>query len=113
MNKAKSAVRMISLWLIAIGLIYGLVWYLPIINAERKAKSFQTQAEQKRYEYKEAGLNVFNGGLPQLKEVGRLQEEYYRYDKIANEKKKDKVHGILSAAVFLLGIIGLSVQTKL
>jgi hypothetical protein len=113
MSKTKSAVRLISLWFIAIGLIYGLVWYLPIINAERKAKSFYAQAEQKRYEYQETGLNVFNGGLPQLKEAGRLQEEYYRYNRISNEKKKDKIHGILSAAVFLLGIIGLSVQTKL
>lgn len=113
MSKAKSAVKVISLWFIAIGLIYGLVWYLPIFNAERKAKSYQAQAEQKQFEYKESGMNVFNGGLPQLQEVGRLQEEYYRYDRIAREKKKEKVHGILSAAVFLLGIIGLSVQTKL
>ena len=40
MSKAKSAVRIISLWFIVIGLIYWLVWYVPILNAERKAKSF-------------------------------------------------------------------------
>jgi hypothetical protein len=113
MSKAKSAVRIISLWFMVIGLVYGLVWYLPILNAERKAKLFRAQAEQKQFEYKESGMNVFNGGLPQLQEVGRLQEEYYRYDGIAKDKKKDKVHGILSAAIFLMGIIGLSVQAKL
>lgn len=113
MSKAKSAVRIISLWFMVIGLVYGLVWYLPIFNAERKAKSFQAQAAQKEYEYKESGLNVFNGGLPLLEEAGRLRGEYYRYDNIAQDRKKDKVHGILSTAVFLLGIIGMSVQTKL
>lgn len=113
MSKAKSAVRIISLWFMVIGLVYGLVWYLPILNAERKAKSFQAKAEQKQLEYEESGMNVFNGGLPQLQEVGRLREEYYRYEGIAKDKKKEKVHGILSVAVFLLGIIGLSVQTKL
>lgn len=113
MGKAKSAVRIISLWFMVIGLVYGLVWYLPILDAERKAKSFQARAEQKQLEYKESGMNVFNGGLPQLQEVGRLQGEYHRYDRIAKDKKRDKVHGILSAAVFLLGIIGMSVQKKL
>ncbi len=113
MSKARSAVRIISLWFIVIGLVYGLIWYLPILNAQRKAKSFNAQAEQKQFEYKESGLNVFNGGLPLLEEVGRLRGECYHYNDIANKRKKEKVHGILSTAVFVLGIIGLSVQTKL
>lgn len=113
MSKAKNAVKMISLWFITIGLIYGLVWYLPIINAERKAKSYQAQAEQKQYEYKVSGLNIFNGGQPLLEEIGRLHSEAFHYSERASARKKDKVHGILSTTVFLLGIIGLSVQTKL
>ncbi|HOU25727.1 MAG TPA: hypothetical protein PLN17_03090 [Candidatus Cloacimonas sp.] len=113
MSKAKSAVRIISLWFIVIGLIYWLVWYVPILNAERKAKSFQAQVEQKQNEYNESGLNAFNGGWSTLIEMRDLKGEYYKFNNIASDRKKDKVHGILSAAVFLLGIIGLTVQTKL
>lgn len=113
MKDSKVIIRHISLWLLIIGLVYCCIWYVPWISASMKEKSLTSKADDLDRQYHQSGLNVFNGGLSQLEEIGAVRGKAQDYRNKLDDKKHDKLHGILSVAIFVIGLIGISTARKL